>query len=52
MGYWKVKYIDKYTDGKISETVYYGEISEENLIEFFGLKNEDVYWYNCEWIEK
>lgn len=51
MGYWRIKYIDKYTDGKISSTVYYGDISREKVIEFFGLRNEDVYWFEVEYVE-
>lgn len=52
MGYWRVKYIDKYSGGNVSTTVYYGDITEEQLIEFFGLRNEDVYWFKCERVEK
>ncbi|MCH5234937.1 MAG: hypothetical protein J1E16_06555 [Muribaculaceae bacterium] len=52
MTYWRVKYIDKYSGGKVSTTVYYGDISEKEVIEFFGLENEDVYWYELELIEK
>lgn len=52
MKYWRVKYIDKYSGGKVSTTVYHGDITKEEVIKFFGLENEDVYWYDCELIEK
>lgn len=51
MGYWRVKYIDNYSGGNVSTTIYAGESTREKIIEFFGLKNPDVQWFEVEYVD-
>lgn len=41
---WKVEYKEVGRD-KVFETSHWGNLSEEEVIEFFGLEGPDVTWY-------
>ena len=49
---WIVAYIDADSDG-VRKTSISGQYTKEEVIDFFGLNNSDVYWYDVyEYIEK
>lgn len=49
---WIVAYIDADSDG-VRKTAISGQYTKEEVIDFFGLNNSDVYWYDVyEFIEK
>ena len=41
---WKIEYKEVGRD-KILETTHKGDLSKEEVIEFFGLNEHDVTWY-------
>jgi hypothetical protein len=42
---WKVEYIETGSDRKRS-TTHTGNLTREEVIEFFGLNGSDIEWYN------
>ena len=49
--YWKVQYIDTWTNGEIRETELHGYYDYNDVIKFFGLNEPEVSWYKVEEIE-
>lgn len=50
-----MKYIVRYKEvgrSRIGETTYSGPLSEEEVVEFFGLDKEDVEWYTVEEVKE
>lgn len=45
---WKITYIDSKSRGKKCTTFHQGNLSKEAIIEFFGLNEPDVEWYEVE----
>ena len=45
---WKISYRDSMSGGAWRSTFYYGEVSREFIIDFFGLDRADVYEYKLE----
>ena len=45
---YKIYYKDQLSKGHICTTMYCGNKTEEEIIEFFGLNNSDVEWYKVE----
>ena len=43
---WKIEYRDDQSGGDLRTTYYYGTITKEEVIDFFGLDRPDVHWYN------
>lgn len=42
---WRIDYRDTASRGETRTVRYEGECSEEQVIDFFGLHNDDVEWY-------
>ena len=45
MKHYVIRYIDKWSNGKVKETEYVGNWGIRKLIEFFGLNEPDVTWW-------
>lgn len=45
---WKITYIDTKSNGQKRTTYYTGDCTVEFLIDFFGLEEPDVLWYEIE----
>ena len=43
---WKIEYRDDQSGGELRTTYYFGTITKEEVINFFGLDRPDVHWYN------
>lgn len=46
--HYKVRYIDKWSNGQIKETEIHGYYDRQGVIDFFGLNGPDVSWYDIE----
>lgn len=50
---WIVVYIDADSNGQKRKTSISGQYTKDEVIDFFGLKNPDVYWYDVyEFVEE
>ena len=49
---WNVKFIDSLSGGKVQETSITGYYDYNDVVEFFGLRNPDVSWYDIEMDEE
>ena len=45
---WRITYIDKLSRGHKRTTYYYGSVTRQFIIEFFGLNQPDVLWFKIE----
>lgn len=43
--HWKIRYIDKWTNGEIRETEAHGYYDRDSVIKSFGLNDPEVSWY-------
>lgn len=45
---YRIRYADKQSHGSERITYFDGDVSESEVIDFFGLRKSDVYWYKVE----
>ena len=45
---WKITYIDTKSRGRKNTTYYEGSCTRQFIIDFFGLNQPDVLWFNIE----
>ena len=50
MRHWEIK-IKEFKTPHVIETAHYGNLSRKEVIDFFGLNNADVDWYEIKLIE-
>lgn len=47
-GTWRVRFIDTISNGEVQTILITGYYNYDAVVEFFGLKNPDVSWYEVE----
>lgn len=49
---WRIDYIDTVSEGRKNTTYHYGNLTDDEVIEFFGLNRSDVIWYKVSLIKE
>lgn len=52
MKHWEIEFVDRWTNGKVSKTYLCGYETEEEVVKFLGLDQEDVSYYKVKQIDK